>query len=400
MRKPLRLLVLLNQWFGDEVNRLLKRLEHLDQSTRKPRRTHEPISELKGHMVHRFVFVATLFAASILAACAAHSTPLAKHQFKEPLNCPCPTIAPLMTVQLPGEVPFGSGAYIGGIATGPDGNVWVAESDANRIARVTVGGVVTEFSSGLSPNAGPELINPGPDGNLWFTELNYNTIGRITTSGVITEFPLPAPLSTAPSNLQDIHAGPDGNLWFTHSGANAIGVLSTSGTLLATYNVPTANATPTFIIAGPDNNLWFVEETGDKIGRITTTGTMTEFIVPTANSVPKNLAVGIDGNMWFPERDGANVDRITTAGLITEFPVPATIYQDRLRRITATPDGYLWFVQAEVFAPYNSEVGKMDTNGTVLDLWSFPNGLPQAITTGPDGNPWFTDNATDSVIRL
>ncbi|MBV8524605.1 MAG: hypothetical protein JOY71_21205 [Acetobacteraceae bacterium] len=305
-----------------------------------------------------------------------------------------------MTVQLPGEVPFGSSAYIGGVASGPDGNVWVAESDGNKIARVTVGGVVTEFSSGLSANAGPELINPGPDGNLWFTEFNYNTIGRITTSGVITEFPLPAPLSTAPPNLQDIHAGPDGNLWFTDSGANLIGVLSTSGSLLATYNVPTANASPTFIIIGPDNNLWFAEETGNKIGRITTSGVITEFPIPTASSTPKNLTIGADGNMWFPERDGAHIARITTAGVITEFAVPATIYQDLLRRITSTPDGYLWFAQAEVAPPYNSEIGKMDTTGTVLDLWSFPNGLPQGMTTGPDGNPWFTDNATDSLVRL
>ena len=131
---------------------------------------------------------------------------LNEHQLHTLLECPCPTIAPLAIYTLPGEVPFGYNAYIDGITYGPDGNIWVVESDANKIARVTASGTITEF---LVPAAGayPAQIAPGPDGNLWFTEFNFNTIGRITTEGVITEFALPPPLAGAPQNLYGIAAG-------------------------------------------------------------------------------------------------------------------------------------------------------------------------------------------------
>src|SRR5262249_20087021 len=37
----------------------------------------------------------------------------------------------------------------------------------------------------------PTVITAGPDGNLWFTETSANKIGRITPGGMITKFPLP-----------------------------------------------------------------------------------------------------------------------------------------------------------------------------------------------------------------
>ena len=52
----------------------------------------------------------------------------------------------------------------------------------NRIGRITTSGQVTEYASGISPNAQPYGIAAGPDGALWFTEF-AGRIGRITTAG-------------------------------------------------------------------------------------------------------------------------------------------------------------------------------------------------------------------------
>ncbi len=62
------------------------------------------------------------------------------------------------------------GAGPGGIATGPDGNLWFTERNLDRIGRITPAGVVTEFGTGISPDANLRRITAGPDGNLWFTE--------------------------------------------------------------------------------------------------------------------------------------------------------------------------------------------------------------------------------------
>jgi len=165
---------------------------------------------------------------------------LNQHQLHTLLQCPCPTLVPQATYPIPS-----ANTYLGGIATGADHNVWITEGDADKIARITESGTVTDYP--VEPGGYPALIEPGPDGNLWFTDYTLNTIHRVTTSGVITNFPLPA-YDLTNGNLQGIAAGPDGNMWFAHNGANLIGVMSTSGTLLVTYQIPTPNSGVDFIV--------------------------------------------------------------------------------------------------------------------------------------------------------
>jgi virginiamycin B lyase len=70
-----------------------------------------------------------------------------------------------------------------------------------------------------SADSCPHSITTGPDGNLWFTEPQANKIGRVTPAGDFTEYVVP----TADSYPRAIALGPDGNLWFTESRAKKIG---------------------------------------------------------------------------------------------------------------------------------------------------------------------------------
>src|SRR2546421_579469 len=96
-------------------------------------------------------------------------------------------------------------SYPQGITTGPDGNLWFAESTGERIGRITPSGKITSFPL-PGTGSGPYGITTGPDGNLWFTDGNLNKVGRITPGGTITEFSVPTPNSA----LEEITAGPDG----------------------------------------------------------------------------------------------------------------------------------------------------------------------------------------------
>jgi hypothetical protein len=60
--------------------------------------------------------------------------------------------------------------------------------------------VVTEFSAGVTANASPGGIAAGPDGNLWFIERIINRAGQITPLGVVTEFSTD---TTAGADLQE-----------------------------------------------------------------------------------------------------------------------------------------------------------------------------------------------------
>src|SRR6266705_624799 len=123
---------------------------------------------------------------------------------------------------------FQSPATIGtnGIASGPDGNLWFAEDQGDKIGRITTAGVMTEFPL-PSGSHRPEAITLGPDCDLWFVEEFPAKVGHITTSGKITEFPLSS-ISLEPSGIT---AGPDGNLWFTEYGGQKIGRITPTGTI-------------------------------------------------------------------------------------------------------------------------------------------------------------------------
>lgn len=51
------------------------------------------------------------------------------------------------------------------------------------------------------------------------------------------------------------------------------------------------------------------------------TGTISEFSVTTAFSGADKITAGPDGNLWFTEMVANKIGRITTAGVVTEFPV-------------------------------------------------------------------------------
>jgi streptogramin lyase len=315
-----------------------------------------------------------------------------------------------------------------GITTGPDGNLWFAETAANKIGRMTPAGAVTQFSlpaileatepdPGSGP-PGPVAITAGPDGALWFVGVP-GEIGRITTAGVVTEFPVPdvppppgSPAGTpaTAATFTSIAAGPDGALWFTGVPAE-VGRITTSGVVTefpvpalapprpdSTVPPPTVNG----IVAGPDGALWFAGVPGE-IGRITNSGVVTEFAVPnapppagspagTAGTVvtPTSITVGPDGALWFTgpmqrQTDGGSwlVGRITTAGAVTEYPTPN--FSINQSPIVTGPDGDLWI------GGNGSSLARITPSGVVTTFNVQGTANPIAgLTPGPDGNVWFT----------
>jgi streptogramin lyase len=170
------------------------------------------------------------------------------------------------------------GITAGPIATDPN-SMWFTEfacsvtpgcsgNSPNKIGRIgtsgPTNGVITEFN--VNPlNSRIFGIASGPDGNLWFTENDANRIGRITPTGAITEFVLPPGGGGGPV---DIAAGADGNMWF--AAGNFIGRISPTTGIVTEFPIPTPNAGAFGITPGPDGNIWFTEEMANKIGTITT----------------------------------------------------------------------------------------------------------------------------------
>jgi virginiamycin B lyase len=276
----------------------------------------------------------------------------------------------------------------GGIALGPDGALWFV-GGGDELTVDNIGRITTTGGSSLYPiptvGFGGGSIVAGSDGALWFTETYNNKIGRITTAGSITEYPLSPIVNYSGSSLGGIASGPDGALWFAENTANMIGRITTDG-IISEYLIPTSRAFPTGITLGPDGALWFTEFVG-KIGRITTDGAITEYVIPSEGGGPVEITAGPDGAFWFIEYDANKIGRITTSGTITEFMVPTP--DSGLSGIAAGPDGALWFAES-----HGLKEGRITTGGTITEYES--DGVPVGPgVAGPDGALWF-----EGIIRL
>ncbi len=276
------------------------------------------------------------------------------------------------------------------MATGPDGNVWLAERLGNEIGKITPFGVATEYAI---PTASSDIYGManGPDGNMWFVLESGNKIGKITTTGVITEYPLP----TTGSQPYSIVAGADGNLWFGENGnSGKIGKITPTGTITE-YAVPSAASNFYSITLGPDGNVWFALGAASKVGFITPAGSVTEFSSGiTSGSTINDITTGPDGNLWFTE-DQSRIGRITTTGAVTEFSQGITSGSEPYT-IRQGADGNLWFTEYD-----GNKIGVITPTGNATELpITDVNSSTAAMTLGSDNNIWFSDyGSTDHIGR-
>ncbi len=186
----------------------------------------------------------------------------------------------------------------------------------------------------------------------------------MTLTGAVYQYPVSGATNggiIGPS-MKGITAGPDGNVWFTNWGSSGdfIGMI-TPGGQVSEYSLP-FGTDPVGITSGPDGNLWFTAYGTNTIDVMSTAGTLLhQYSInpPGGSGDPGQLAyitMGSDHNLYFSEQTGY-IGEMTISGTPTNFPVSTTV---------PTVPGA-----------------------------SGPQ--PLAITSGPDGNIWFTDPWTDSI---
>jgi virginiamycin B lyase len=284
-----------------------------------------------------------------------------------------------------------------GITTAHDGSIWFTEMNANKVARMSTTGILTEYAV---PTAGaaPQAITATPDGNLWFTELNGRKIGRINEAGgPIAEFALP---NVAASEFPTaITTRSDGSVWF---GSNQqpnvarVGKISSTGVITEVPRAQTASYI-TGIVGGPDGNLWLtiVSKTwGDSVAKLNTAGwgTFTNYLLP-PGAHATSITVGSDSSMWFTEQNTNQIGHITTTGLMVQYNLAAGAGP---QQIVAGASGTLWFTEKS-----GNKIGRITTTGAVTE-YAVPTAgsQPYGITLGLDGNLWFTEQNANKLGKV
>jgi streptogramin lyase len=206
----------------------------------------------------------------------------------------------VITLAMPGPI----GVFYLGIAQGPDGNVWAAASQGNlsddTIIRFSTKGLgYTEFTTPTF-QSGPACMATGADGDMWFAESNVNRVAKITMEGVITEYPLKAGVDPA-----CIVAGDDGFLYAGDTYAHIFHRLATDGSDTV---YQTGYRQPNFT-QGPRHKIWLSLGNFYNVGGLQTYDTATQTFSDVLHfNGTEAITEDSDGNMWFVGKNGQFVD--------------------------------------------------------------------------------------------
>jgi RHS repeat-associated protein len=239
-----------------------------------------------------------------------------------------------------------------GVAVGPDGSVYIADGSNNRIRRVGPDGIITTVAgNGSNASNGdgepaiaasigyPQAVAVGPDGSFYISASPYDTIRRVGTDGIIT---------TIAGNGGNAHTGDGGP--------------ATAASL----------ASPVGIAAGYDGSLYIVEAVG-YIRRVGPEGIITTVAgnggagysgdggPATAASIgnPWGIAVGPDGSLYIAD---------------------SAFQSSRIRRVG--PDGIITTFAGNGVAGFSGDGG----SATAASLFQ-----PRGVAVGPDGSFYIAD---------
>ena len=316
-----------------------------------------------------------------------------------------------------------------------NGNLWVAETDANGVAKlgkITTSGFRTEVA--LPGGAGGVVGGMTADaaGNVWYTLAQASgsgssgSVGRVNRDGTVSDFPL-----AATSGRPDAATiGADGNVWVAvtndvkatstetggpvvsalhvNDGTNAgiapsIAKVAPDGTVIS---FPVTGAKEArWLTGGPDGNFWFVD--GIKVGKMTPAGVVTEFSLPApADGTPIDLSNAqltgaSDGNLWFIGLGG--VSRITPSGDVKTYPTRGVT----VTSLSTAVDGNLWFsflppTDSPLAYSPNAIIARLTTDGRMNILPDRVDSSGQTVVrmaTGHDAGLWLNE-ADGSFARV
>jgi virginiamycin B lyase len=229
---------------------------------------------------------------------------------------------------------------------------------------------------------------PGPDGNIYIAVMNGNKIARFDTkSKTFKEWDLPD--GARPHGLV---VAADGKVFYTGNGNGSIGELDPATGKVTDHFTPSKGGSPHTAVFDPDGNIWFTGQGGGYLGKLDRkSGKITE--IPMSGG-PYGLAIDKQGRIWVC-RMGANALGIydPKTGKTEEL---RTGSGSRPRRIATAPDGMLWVTYYG-----NGMLAKVDPAAMkVIKEYPMPAGPragPYAVAVDGAGRVWANEIDTDTV---
>jgi virginiamycin B lyase len=161
------------------------------------------------------------------------------------------------------------------------------------------------------------------------------------------------------------------------------------------------SAWPRFLTFSKDDSLWVTESSGNAVAQIDRHGNVTQHRIPGSDNSPSDIVEAPDSMIWF--QGFGMIGRIDHEGNVTGWHSVGVDHRVGWpRAMTVGPDGAIWFTDESV----PPRITRVTSDGKFrsVSLPASSTGLTMSgITSGPDAALWFTessDNPTAPVSAI
>jgi|GEM_PF-5298054 len=266
--------------------------------------------------------------------------------------------------------------------------LWKSTADG-AFTLVQSSGPATGSETGMVVDAGYEwLVGQAVNNAVSYPGVLY----EIDPAGAIKSY---ASLGVGGSVPEDITVGPDGDLYISDSTGGvwqAAPVFATSA-----YDFKAAGSPAFQAIGSAGGKLWLTDSSGNLHSMTTNAIFAGPFLAGQVSPYPHTLAGGNDGNLYAVGEVagvGTSILQINpaTVGVSQTFPAPAG---SNIVSLTSGPDGNIWFTD-----DYKNTVGYLDPSTGDIQELPLPSGFvipPRgyaSIQPGPNHTLWFSVQTT------
>jgi len=253
-------------------------------------------------------------------------------------------------------LPTSNSGPILGITIDSNGDIWVSERDAHKIAKLS-GETVTEYAIGSAEDPAYPVTVEANGTDIWIgcARTANNVIMKfIPSTQTLVNYTLPAQYSN--SEIRDIKIL-NNTVWFTNARSNYIGELNPATSTFTFHGPLYSHAL--FLDIDSQGKVWFTENWGNRLGVYDpATSNMTEYFINSTVGRDSPYGIVVDGNdnVWFSENLLKRIGRFNPiTETIIEFAVDSKPYD-----IVRDNVGSLWFIGAGSW-----KIGRLDPTNYV-----------------------------------